>query len=1810
MRGLTQKIKQTIVMLLVCALAAGNVPLNAFATELNNQENVVEETTLNELLEDNTEESVSYNEEVIEAEIEETVVSGNDIGDKDTVFENEASLENDILISESDLLVDMETENIAGGTITTSVGEVIWNIDSEGKLTVSGKGEVEEKPWDAYKEQIVSAKIELSEMETLTNFFANYTNLVTVDLSGLDTSNVVSINSMFYLCSSLEEVDLSGLDLSKVTEASLVFESCDNLVRVETPKNLTVDISLPNLNMSMPLLYWYELKTDNQYTMLPKEEEESITLLKREKGFGKTVSLTLDSSRYGSELDLTFMGTKENNKQYTYDLKFYYNDTEVENYTSVASFTETEYTTTLPIGVSGAFGGKVSGDVTVYTKAFIDGYEVAKSNEVTIKISDEKLEKVTNVKVNGQVVSWDNVEGASGYYINLCKKTGDNSYTVIKKFNDVKETSLDFSEYSNVAKIDIMALSDDCASKLNSDFVQYTIDSSALTPSPAPVEKNYIVTGNEGSFKEKDGTYTILAGGDYIANVYGEGEKLTPVKATIYNGNKALNWGGIYIEEDDVEFGISSVSFNHLAKSSPKKMSLKIITEGANETAVPLMVYPAIEKITVGGVKKGKATQAYNTQKTYSLKTSPVNMAGILDVVGVNFFGDVEVIKSYKIENGELIIETGERNGSVNVKLYNIAETHFYEEEELNDFYEYIKGGEFTLEVTGPEFTNVKPTVALQDSTNTELLLKVGATGVKTPETGKLWYEVTTEPVNAADEKYGIVSTKNYYPYDEESKVVTVAVADVNNDGNFPAVKNNVKVSLVQTTQETSPDEGGVIQYRTNASKVVTLKNASTKAPNYETNLKLKKGTTKIFTGQQNVVVAIPQFSKNTYFKDLTVTINTEEPRFGNEIPGIVAEYNKEDGKIYVSVDEEEAVAGKYILDVRTVTPAEVKMIRVTMAFEVVYGINTIGFQNVPEYIYKQAGKEASIGIDCTLQHYVAPFEDYTGSVQGDNYVAPKKSSVKFSVVGPDGTELDEKLKNAITIKKNKVVIAKDFNDYNASFAILAEANDYNGNTTKQLLPWNITICQANDQMEKFDKVVIGEWIDVDNDGQTDGLKVVKDLSENKTVSIDDVKGNTFAVLHDDAEVKSENGVDYYPLGQVIDSGVKFTSSSKNVKLDGRGYILGLSKAGKTNITATATDGSGRKLTLKGVDFVGTKENIQVVVTMGEVTSDYQPLTLTESEENEGKYTGEYKGILKHTMLNVTIGDDTICDKGANYKVKISGAKIFAKDISGGAQSYQLIPNKADCVITIENKNTGTTYTYTLQNTVKTEQLTSVAVEGKFVQYYREPGKVTLKLPEKYADKYVKLNVDNAKYTKDMKYADIMQNIDMSPVWVDENGCADICLGSESWNFPAYSGSFKVSVCVGEYDENNSFVPITSTKDTKITVAATKLPKLNTSYTLNLQDTDKVKLTTNTKGMEEFEISKVHKFNSKGQQNKFTDYFEIDANDRSSLKLKDNISLELLEKLYSGKAKEDLKGWVIGTVKVGEVYASQEIQIIINVKNVTAGKITASDICVLEQDSYGVTTVKKTMDSVSSKMDVKHVTASDYLSVWLMENSDIEIYTGSTWQFEPGKTKKVTLYVLDDTAPTAVKSILEYYAENSDWEVNPDTCWEYEEAYKNLIRKFGSKVTTNVTVLKRDKLDEADKLKLAAKSVSLTDKNLSDNCDYVEEVEFTEVIEYVNLAQASVVSVKVGNKDITDSIGQYLTIDLVDDKIKIVLPQWELYELVEAGKLKWKDSLTVSFTFELRYGNYDWEVGEWIEKIYTENETLTIKLPSQPTALG
>ena len=94
-------------------------------------------------------------------------------------------------------------------------------------------------------EELNSKKVQL-ETTDLSGAFENNSTVINLDLSGLDTSQVINMNSMFLNCKGLTSLDLSQFQTENVTDMGSMFNSCSSLTNLDVSHFKTESVT--NMN--------------------------------------------------------------------------------------------------------------------------------------------------------------------------------------------------------------------------------------------------------------------------------------------------------------------------------------------------------------------------------------------------------------------------------------------------------------------------------------------------------------------------------------------------------------------------------------------------------------------------------------------------------------------------------------------------------------------------------------------------------------------------------------------------------------------------------------------------------------------------------------------------------------------------------------------------------------------------------------------------------------------------------------------------------------------------------------------------------------------------------------------------------------------------------------------------------------------------------------------------------------------------------------------------------------------------------------------------------------------------------------------------------------------------------------------------------------------------------------------------------------------------------------------------------------------------------------------------------------------------
>lgn len=227
--------------------------LHVSANELEQQE-VIEDSVSENTLEpdhsklDDEEEMQEVDNEIDDTQKDQEDVDNSTDCDIRTEEEDETSesvSENNV--NENDIQEEPEVKTIApamtiadGNIASGNFEDISWAIDANGKLVVEGRGNYvgdsyssSDVPWYKYRESIISAEINVKDMTVAWCMFYDCSNLISLDLSGFDTSKIRDMGSMFRGCSSLTSLNLNGFDTSNVRYMHDMFEGCSSLASLD-----------------------------------------------------------------------------------------------------------------------------------------------------------------------------------------------------------------------------------------------------------------------------------------------------------------------------------------------------------------------------------------------------------------------------------------------------------------------------------------------------------------------------------------------------------------------------------------------------------------------------------------------------------------------------------------------------------------------------------------------------------------------------------------------------------------------------------------------------------------------------------------------------------------------------------------------------------------------------------------------------------------------------------------------------------------------------------------------------------------------------------------------------------------------------------------------------------------------------------------------------------------------------------------------------------------------------------------------------------------------------------------------------------------------------------------------------------------------------------------------------------------------------------------------------------------------------------------------------------------------------------------
>ena len=179
------------------------------------KENVIQ----NETTTPSNSSSTFLNTEVLRNQIESITI------EKTNVVPNDAKYSKDISSKQDGSVMPWYTDKDNNSLYEISIGSENGSVEAN----TNGSGMF------AYLDNVSTldlSGLDTSNMTSMSGMFYNSKSLTNIDVSGFDTSKVVNMNGMFDGCTNLENLDLSNFDTSNVTDVNYMFNNCNKIKRI------------------------------------------------------------------------------------------------------------------------------------------------------------------------------------------------------------------------------------------------------------------------------------------------------------------------------------------------------------------------------------------------------------------------------------------------------------------------------------------------------------------------------------------------------------------------------------------------------------------------------------------------------------------------------------------------------------------------------------------------------------------------------------------------------------------------------------------------------------------------------------------------------------------------------------------------------------------------------------------------------------------------------------------------------------------------------------------------------------------------------------------------------------------------------------------------------------------------------------------------------------------------------------------------------------------------------------------------------------------------------------------------------------------------------------------------------------------------------------------------------------------------------------------------------------------------------------------------------------------------------------------
>lgn len=583
-----------------------------------------------------------------------------------------------------------------------------------------------------------------------------------------------------------------------------------------------------------------------------------------------------------------------------------------------------------------------------------------------------------------------------------------------------------------------------------------------------------------------------------------------------------------------------------------------------------------------------------------------------------------------------------------------------------------------------------------------------------------LYYKITAKRLNASDgveiDDY-VEETTFIVSSNQKDVMLNVANDSLPNDcgGKVTyALQCQMLYSYVDNN-ETYYFEAGLPSFEDEEQWLQT----NTKVTKYETKLgAVKKAPSKIYAGENGVLVGMPKYSATTTAQGL------EEVSLYDSNGNMYSRWDSNNGRdnnilfvddslgyIYVNTYDENnysyLMPGKYKVVMTAVSGGGVPA-SASIDINVVSSIDCISF-DVPERITKANGKNAT-------------FKVTSLALEGVDGIKPDKSTLDWSIGDSDGQPLDESnpIYGMVTVKNGAVTISKDYVldpiDDNNSFTVIATAADYVGNqnnyvsnkiliTNEYQIPTTIAFA-----FERW------EWDDIAQEDVFMGYdysRISEESIKNKELFFSqDINGSWIIVF-------DQNDRPISDVALAV-SGAKMNGDTINIE-----------KAGKVTVKATTKDGGNKNKSISfKVDYTDSSYvfNNWITDCTGSVINNDYIVDARAVKGRENYITNRYNSV-KPIALHVSGCRDENEDGTGYYdsgyinhsKPSVTGGKLAETYYDFDCVEYVIYPTAENTTIKITDNTKGRAkeiHTYEIYNSA-VKSIDACKIKGNKNSIYR-----------------------------------------------------------------------------------------------------------------------------------------------------------------------------------------------------------------------------------------------------------------------------------------------------------------------------------------------------------------------------------------------------------------------------------------------------------------------------------------------------------